>query len=700
MSVDIELRKAAAMINAGKVESARVILSDYLKDFPESDLAWLLMSYVLEDPRKQQASATRAYRLNPENKQAKARIDQLLQFQTGPRPEVTSDDFSRDFQSYNPDKGQVVYPELDFDIDQYQDQVPEAEPEPEPEEAKDPVLEQDLLTFPDKEASISMLEERSVGTTSIEERLASVTHGGEAPRRDYVRDYPEDSLLSDVTRTGSRTKNGGVTRKLTPKMLVGAVVLGGFLMAISYLGIKFLRGDFISAEDAQATAAAETQNALATNEVKGRLPATWTPTVTATIKPTSTRTSTPMPTPTQTMIPPNPTIGAEIEGLQQQVAEMRQLEMLEKVDTFMINRAKVRPILKDYYFSLAGAEEEMINSGRVLNILGLIDSDFDMETNILNALVDGVGGFYLHETNQIYVIGNQFSAVEKFIYSHEFGHALVDQNYDLSGMSVYPKCEGNEDRCRAIQALIEGDAILLMLQWLEQGTTISEYNEIVRYNPPTRYLPEQSPPPFAFRNSEFTYSEGRAFVEELYTEGGWTSVNQAYTQLPDSTEQILHPSKYFAKEQPLVVPEVALDTVLGAEWEQIQSNTLGEWFTYLILGYGVNPQAQLNEGDAVRAAEGWGGDHYQVFYNEETEDFLLVVHWKWDRPSDTNEFATGIRYYLENRFSSGEVVEIDRECWNGNEQVTCLYSGYQENLWIIAPSIELVDAIEEQYPDM
>ena len=79
MLVDVELRKAAAYISAGKNEVARSILSKYLNDFPESDLAWLLLSYVIEEPRKQLASVSRALRLNPKNAQAKDRHDQLIQ---------------------------------------------------------------------------------------------------------------------------------------------------------------------------------------------------------------------------------------------------------------------------------------------------------------------------------------------------------------------------------------------------------------------------------------------------------------------------------------------------------------------------------------------------------------------------------------------------------------------------------------------
>jgi hypothetical protein len=649
MSVDIELRKAAALINAGRIDAARTILSDYLKDVPESDLAWLLMSYVLDDPRKQQAAATRALRFNPDNEQAKARIDQLLQFQAPTTPEITSESFSRDFERYNPDQEPLV---------------------PYQEESTTPI--------------------------TIKERLAFVTNGTEGVSDNYSRDYPEESFLSDKARR-RRAPLEKETGKPSKKIILRAAVFVVLLGVIIFLGVKFVTGGFISEADALATASMETQIAWATNEVRGQLPPTWTPTVTPSLVPTSSPTPSPVPTGTATEIPPDPTVEAAISNLQQQVVELRQLPMLNDVETYLIHRSKVRSIVKNYYYSLEGAEEEIENNRLVLIALGLIDPNYDLETSVFNSLVDSVGGFYLHETDQIYVLGHQFAGVEKFIYSHEFAHALVDQNYDFEGMGVYPRCVGNEDQCKAVQALIEGDATKLMQQWYDERATVSERIEITAYEPPRYVLPEQEPPPFAFRNSEFPYTSGLAFVEELYSSGEWTGVNQAYARLPESTEQILHPSKYFSGEQPLPVSSVSLDAVLGEEWELIKSNTLGEWLTYLILGYGTNPQALLNESEALLASGGWGGDHYQVHYNNLTNEVVLVVHWKWDTTGDMNEFTNGMGDYLKGRFPYGEVVELNRECWYGIGQFSCLYKGIQQNLWIIAPNVELLDAIGDLY---
>jgi len=651
MSVDIELRKAAAYISAGRNEAAHKILSEYLKDFPDSDLAWLLLSYVLEDPRKQLASVTRALKINPQNAKAKDRLDQLM-------------DLAADRTSE--------------------------------ESTANGGVQQDWPSF--YTHSKSEIDEWASRPLSIEERMAFVTLEAETARGYRPENYPAESFFTDRSFDQDKDLYSGKERRLRPKyLLAGGAALIIFTIAV-ILGIKFINGDFISKADAEATASVETAIALATQEAKGRLPPTWTPTITPTITHTPTPSATPTPTVTATMDMPNPTVSAEIEILQQQVSGLRELSAKETVNTYIIMRSKVRSLLENYYFSAENTQDEITDTEIVLAILGLIDPGYDLSTNLLNSLTGGIGGFYLHETNQIYVIGYRFSAIEKFIYSHEFGHALVDQNFDLGRLNLYPRCEGNEDRCKAIQALVEGDAMLLMSQWLTQVATAEEYDEILNYHPPRGVLTEQNPPPFAIRNSEFPYDEGLTFIDTLYTRGGWASINQSYSNLPLSTEQILHPEKYLSAEAPVSVPPVSLDSVLRDPWRLVRNNTLGEWLTYLILGFCTNPQASVGEILAVQASEGWGGDSYQVYHNLERDDTVLVAHWKWDGVEDRSEFDYAMRYYLENRFATGALEGTIGECWEGDQQVSCYYSADRQSMWIVAPTIELVQSLETLYP--
>jgi hypothetical protein len=651
MSVDIELRKAAAYISAGKIDAAHTLLSEYLRDFPDSDLAWLLLSYTIEDPRKQMASVSRALRLNPENRKAKERLDRL------------TEKMASQYEEDSPSNGEGIYGWPSY--------YPNHDPE---------------------------LREWDSQPLSVEDRLAFVTLESDSTRGIISNSYPTESFLNDVASDRRKARGFKKKRRIRPKdFLIGGALLVVLVIAV-IVAIKYFSGGFISKEDAQATASLETAVALATNEAKGRLPPTWTPTITPTITNTPTPSATPTPTASPTPDQPNPTVEAEIEILQQQVSDLRELPILEEVNTYIIMRSKIRSLLEEYYTSIEGSLEQIEDSRIVMVALGLIDPHYNLLTNVLNSLADGVGGFYLHEDNQIYVVGYRFTAIEKFIYTHEFDHALIDHNYNLGSLNLYPQCEGNEDRCRAIQALVEGDANLLMTQWLTQVATAAEYEKIMNYHPSTRILAEQNPPPFAVRNSEFPYDQGLTFVDMLYAQGGWGRVNQAYSNLPKSSEQILHPEKYLSGESPINVPSVSLGGVLTDPWRLVGTNTLGEWMTYLILGYSVDIRTQVGELDAVRASEGWGGDSYQVYHNEETGDIILVVHWRWDTASDEDEFTHAMRFYLERRFSTGSIESTRGECWEGGQQVSCLYFADRQNLWIVAPSMELIQSLQNLYP--
>jgi hypothetical protein len=663
MSEDIELKQAAALIKTGRLDAAKSILSAYVKDFPESDLAWLLLSYALEEPRLQQASATRALRLNPQNEQAQARLNQLLRIQSPANPEASTQDFVND-----------------------------------------------ILEIPDED-SLSDFEGYVSNTVSFEEELEQITNDTGSSRGDALGDFPVDSFLAyeDIEKTIGSEEDTSSGLKPKSVLIIACLFIG--LISVGIISVKVFPKIFISKEDALKTAVAQTGTALATMNVGVHLPSTWTPSIvptttigptpTSTLEPTVTSTPidtrTPRPSPTFEIM--DPTMVAELELLQQHVSHLRGLSAIVNVNTHLISEIEVRGLLENYYFYSGGSDKEIQNTSRVLVMLGLIEPDYDLLTNTLNSLSAKGGGFYVQDTNQIFVIGEELTAIEKMVYVREYDHALINLNVNLARMSVFPSCEGNEDRCKAIQGLVGGDSTLLMQMWLEQSASPTDFEEIINHPLPNGILSEQDPPPYALRNLEFPSKEGKAFVETLLSNGDWSAVTQVYSYLPESTEQILHPEKYFSGERPITVPAVNLDSVLGEGWEKIKENTLGEWMTYLILGYGTYPMARLNESDAAGASEGWGGDHYQMYSNDETGETVLVVQWKWDQLSDTDEFASAMRNYLKNRFSAGEFLGPKRDCWSGNNQFTCLYSGDQQSLWIIAPSLDLIDVIADFYPD-
>jgi len=430
------------------------------------------------------------------------------------------------------------------------------------------------------------------------------------------------------------------------------------------------------------------------------LPPTWTPTIT----PTITDTPTPRPSPTTTFtpspIPPDATTLADMEVIQREVADVRGLEIRDDaVPRYVVSKARVRPILEVSFLAGGGTQEEVADQVVVLSALGLLKPTYNLYTNALNGLTDNIGGFYFPWNHELYVIGTHFGGVERWVFSHEFGHALVDQHYNIDSMGVYPLCQGDQQRCQAIRALVEGDATLVMNQWFQQYKRPQDIEDILTYNPPPVTLPEQFPPPYLYLDSAFPYQYGLTFVTQLYNLGRWARVNEVYQNLPLSTEQIMHPEKYLASERPVEVAEVPVAQVLtDPAWRAIESNVLGEWTTYLMLGYGADIDAQLDDQTARVAATGWGGDRYQVYANAEGGEIVLVAHWVWDSAIDASTFDRAMQDYMDKRYSGGAIDSPRGHCWEANAQVSCIYLNARDTVWLQAPTVQLIDQLRALFP--
>ena len=72
--------------------------------------------------------------------------------------------------------------------------------------------------------------------------------------------------------------------------------------------------------------------------------------------------------------------------------------------------------------------------------------------------------------------------------------------------------------------------------------------------------------------------EGLAFAAALRANGGMEEVNAAFDALPTTTEQILHPARYFAGEPAVAVALPDAAALLGPGWEVAEQNVLGEFF--------------------------------------------------------------------------------------------------------------------------
>jgi hypothetical protein len=106
----------------------------------------------------------------------------------------------------------------------------------------------------------------------------------------------------------------------------------------------------------------------------------------------------------------------------------------------------------------------------------------------------------------------------------------------------------------------------------------------------------------------------------------------------------------------------------------------------------------VSEEEAQDAAAGWGGDSYQVFYNEEEQATLLVAQWKWDTSQDGEDFFATFRRYQNERFRGVRAEEMEGECWSVDIEISCIYPADGQTLWILAPTKEIIQDVRELHP--
>lgn len=426
--------------------------------------------------------------------------------------------------------------------------------------------------------------------------------------------------------------------------------------------------------------------------------ATPQPVVTVTVQPNPT-TEEVAPTESQSDLPPN--ITRQMDTIQSEVVRLRDLQPEGPVNRALLTPDQLRQkviddFLKDY------SPEEAADDTISLSAFGLLEPDFDLLDFYIELYSEQVAGFYDDQDKTMYVVqGEGFNGNERLTYAHEYVHALQDQNFDLENGLNYSDqaCEEESERCSAVQALLEGDASSLEIEWLTNYATNQDLNDIQQFYNTYQSPVYDSAPAYLKEDFVFPYLNGQTFVEHLKSQDGWQSVNEAYRNLPVSTEQILHPDRY-PDDQPVQVVPPGLSEVLGPDWREVDRGVMGEWYTYLILGYSANPRARLDEITAQDAAAGWGGDAYVVYYDDQAKDYVMVLRTVWDTEADANEFSAAFNDYAEARFNtSGNSSRPGITIWDQPGRYVELRTTQKTTTWLFTPDQASAQDVWEQLPN-
>jgi hypothetical protein len=330
----------------------------------------------------------------------------------------------------------------------------------------------------------------------------------------------------------------------------------------------------------------------------------------------------------------------------QETSAIRKLPVLRQVRSGAQTRAEIEQMLVRN-LNQSSSPEELRATELTLKKLGLLPADFQLRAFLVKLLAEQVAGYYDPKAREFFLADWIDLDGQKPVMAHELTHALQDQHFNLRRFEDWPKHDSDAEA--AAHALVEGDAMLVMMQYVMRSPArqLAMLKSLVMGGAGSTEVYDKAPRVLR-ETLVFPYSQGAGWAGQVYRKGGWEMVSEAYKKLPQSTEQILHPEKYFAGEAPQKVQLRDISAALGKGWRMADQDVNGEWSYYLILDEFLQAKA-----DSQRAAAGWGGDRYAVFTGPRPGDTVVALKTVWDTDADAREFfdayalRTTKRYGLE-----------------------------------------------------
>ena len=309
---------------------------------------------------------------------------------------------------------------------------------------------------------------------------------------------------------------------------------------------------------------------------------------------------------------------AQRTEIEHSVTQLRSLDFLHPVIYKEIPRSDL-PALLRRKLAQQVPDQEFTADGIALAALGLLPPGMDLKTTYLDLLGEQIGAFYDQHTQELVTFSGQSlgNAQNRIILAHELTHALQDQHYSLAKLPLESK--GNDDRVLAATALVEGDATLVMNEYMAGAMSAAVVRDTLSSALTTDVRKLAAAPRFLRETLLFPYLRGQQFCQTLYMDGGWAELGLAFQHPPTSTAEILHPERFLAtpRQDPIAI-QFPDTTVLGQK--PIADNVLGEFGLRQLFARWLRDDGT---GDAPAAS--WRGDRYLVYGDAKSAGYVWKI---------------------------------------------------------------------------
>jgi hypothetical protein len=283
--------------------------------------------------------------------------------------------------------------------------------------------------------------------------------------------------------------------------------------------------------------------------------------------------------------------------------------------------------------------------------LGILPEGTDLLALLFDVLEEQAGGYYDPHSGTLYLLDDMPVSTAPILMAHELTHALDDQHFQID--TLLDGAGGGNDREAAVGALIEGSGMIVMMSFVLDATRSgrlpasaiidlqeSEAGQAAKLTAAPQYVQRSVVGPYILGQQFLLQSDVAALTSGIRPQ----DLDRAFADPPASTEQILHPEKYWDRAQrddprDLDLPDFS--SRLGKGWSLRSSGVLGELIIAIVAGAGpIDPLSTATDHYTNEAATGWGGDRWQLYTKGDRSVILLAT--LWDTDGDAGEFEASL----------------------------------------------------------
>jgi hypothetical protein len=352
---------------------------------------------------------------------------------------------------------------------------------------------------------------------------------------------------------------------------------------------------------------------------------------------------------------------SQIQPIAEELTQVSGMPLKHAVPCDYISKEKVNEFLKKRVQEVAKPEDVRAEE-LTLKKFGLVPPDFNLAENTVDLLTEQAAAFYDYDKKKLFITDSTPGDTQQPVLAHELAHALADQSFNLG--RFIRQGSKSDDGSTARLAVMEGQATWLMSELMARrmGQSLKNSPALLATMSSMaegggQYPVFDSSPLYLRMTLVFPYTKGMLFQNAVFDRNGRYGFADVFRKPPESTQQILHPEKYFAGVKPShpALPDVKL----GKGYKGLVGGTLGE------LDHQVMLEQYSGKQRAAELAPHWRGCTFELMENRKKGRVVLLYAVEWENEDAAREYFAAYRHQLEKKWKQMIVARESADAIEG-----------------------------------